>query len=152
MPTVLRSRRASSQQAARRLVPPEQAAHTSRTYGSSSSTTFSLQRCRRSRACGVLACLLLTGPARAVGATNSRNVMATAFVVSSPPAATTTAAASTRACNADARPGGSTGHSLRQVGGWSRRRNLRQRSGTAVMAATTGAAELNGETAAQQSR
>lgn len=102
----------------------------------------SSRRRQSSRACGVLACLLLTGPARA-GPASRRGIM-TGFVGRGP-AATTSSAGHHPPTEL-----GST-DSLRRADGWNRKRSAR-RQGVASMAVTTSAAGLQAETVAQQSR
>lgn len=114
----------------------ECAAQTLRTFAGSSS-----QRRQRSRICGMLACLLLTGPARA-GPAGRRGIM-TGFVGGAP--------ATTASSGRDSPTEQGSAHSLRRVDGWNRKRCTRRR-GVASMAVTTSAAGLQAESAAQQSR
>lgn len=117
-------------------------AQTLRTFAGSSSS----QTRRRSRVCGVLACLLLTGPARA-GPAGRRGII-TGFVGRAP----ATTPRSARDSETEQGSAHSHSHSLRRGDdGWNRKRNTRRR-GVASMTVTTGAAELQAETAAQQSR
>lgn len=124
MSTVLRSK-SNDQECSRQ---------TSRTFAGGSN-----QRRQRSRVCGVLACLLLIGPAKA-GPAGRRGIMA-GFVGRAP--------ATSAARDSPAEQG--SAHSLRRLEGWNRGRYPR-RKGVASMAVTTGAAGLQAETPAQQSR
>ncbi|CAN0434059.1 unnamed protein product [Ectocarpus sp. 12 AP-2014] len=102
-----------------------------------------MRKRQRSRTCGVLACLLLLGPARATPSSRSRRAgtpttPAAGFVVTAPSGRAATGSRSQQ------QP------SLRDVEGWSRgRTSARLRRGVPAMTVTT---ELQGETPAQQSR
>lgn len=102
------------------------------------------QRRRRSRVCGVLACLLLTGSARAGPASRRGTGIVTGFVGRAP-------STTTRFCS-DSETEHASALSLRRMeDAWSRKGYTRRR-GVASMAVTTSAAGLQAETAAQQSR
>ncbi|CAM9657500.1 unnamed protein product [Ectocarpus sp. 4 AP-2014] len=103
-----------------------------------------MRKRQRSRTCGVLACLLLLGPARATSSSRSRRAgapttPAAGFVVTA-----SSGSSAATVSRSQQQP------SLRDVDGWSRRRtSARLRRGVPAMAVTT---ELQGETPAQQSR
>ncbi|CAN0495924.1 unnamed protein product, partial [Ectocarpus sp. 12 AP-2014] len=102
-----------------------------------------MRKRQRSRTCGVLACLLLLGPARATSSSRSRRAgapttPAAGFVV------TATSGGAATGSRSQQQP------SVRDVEGWGRRRtSARLRRGVPAMTVTT---ELQGETPAQQSR